>query len=81
MIRLLLWGLIAWLVYRGLRSLGGGAAARRGAGPAHGGAEDMVRCLACDLNVPKSEAVAAGAGRWACCEEHARRGAGPASRA
>lgn len=74
MIRLLLWGLVAWLLYRGLRSLGGtGAGAHRtGAGIGGGAAEDMVRCFACQLNLPKSEAIDLG-GRWACCAEHARR--------
>jgi len=75
LIRLLLLCLVGWLVYRGLRSLGSGV------GPAAPGAtartEDMVPCLACRVNLPKSEAIAVGA-QWACCAEHARRGAPPA---
>jgi uncharacterized protein len=69
--RLLFWCLIGLLLYLGLRKLGGGgrpgSARRAGASPA----EDMVRCAACGLNVPKSEALPFD-GQWACCAEHAR---------
>jgi len=80
MMRLLFWCVIGWLLYQGVRSMGRSARPGAGAGARPGQGEDMVRCCACQLNVPKSEAVAAGAGRWACCAEHARQGpsaAGP----
>lgn len=33
--------------------------------------EDMVRCQACGVNLPRSEAIMSG-GRFFCCEEHRR---------
>ena len=69
MIRLLFWALIAWLAIAGVRKLAAGAGAGRG--PARAAAEDMVRCATCQLNLPKSEAIAFEGG-WACCAEHAR---------
>jgi uncharacterized protein len=41
------------------------------------GAESMVRCEVCGLNLPQSEALAApGADprRWYCCEAHRQQG-------
>lgn len=37
--------------------------------------EPMVRCDTCGLNLPRSEALAAG-GRWYCSEDHSRRAGG-----
>lgn len=67
-LRLLAWLGAAWLIYQGLHSL-----RRRWAPPptTTRSAQAMVRCLVCGLNLPQSEAVAAGQ-RWACCVEHAR---------
>jgi len=67
--RLVFWGLIAFLVAVAVRRLAGGGQAlppRRDAP-----AEDMVRCCVCGLNLPKSEALPLD-GHWACCPEHAR---------
>ena len=36
-----------------------------------GRAEDMVSCARCGLNLPRSEALAAG-DRYYCCEAHRR---------
>lgn len=41
------------------------------------GPEPMVRCDACGLNLPQSEALAAPGSnpqRWYCCEEHRKQG-------
>lgn len=77
LIRLLLWCVVGWLAYQGIRALGRGN--RPGAAvPPAAPSEDMVRCRACQLNLPRSEAIAID-GQWACCAEHARRGA-PAAR-
>ncbi|SPE32647.1 conserved hypothetical protein [Burkholderiales bacterium] len=71
MTRLLFWCLIGLLFYLGLRKLGRGGSLGS-ARPAGGNpAEDMVRCAACGLNLPKSEALPLN-GQWACCAEHAR---------
>jgi uncharacterized protein len=73
--RLLFWCFIGWLLYAGLRRLYG-ASGGAGRGPAAAPpSEEMVRCAACGLNLPKSEALAAGAG-WACCAGHVRDGGG-----
>jgi uncharacterized protein len=73
MIRLLFWFLIAFVAVSALRKFAGAAPGRRDAAPGGAGRppEDMVRCRACGLNLPKSEAVPAG-GQWACCAQHAR---------
>lgn len=34
-------------------------------------AEDMVRCKACGVNLPRSEAILSQ-GRFYCCDEHRR---------
>lgn len=73
MARLIFWFLIGALVYAGLRKLTRGGAqgpGARGADAAGGRAEDMVRCRVCNLNLPKSEALAVGS-EWACCAQHA----------
>jgi uncharacterized protein len=38
--------------------------------------EPMVACAHCGVNVPRSEALEAAAGRFFCSEEHRRLGAG-----
>jgi uncharacterized protein len=74
--RLLFWGLMGLLFYAVLRKLAQGGDSRTGGGPRRAPgdalAEDMVRCAACGLNLPKSEGIPVD-GRWACCEEHARK--------
>lgn len=35
--------------------------------------EDMVRCKACGVNLPRSEAILSR-GEFYCCDEHRRRG-------
>jgi uncharacterized protein len=37
-------------------------------------AEDMVRCQACGVNLPRSEAILSQ-GRFYCCDEHRKSGA------
>ena len=36
--------------------------------------EDMVRCVVCKVNLPRSEAVLSQ-GKFYCCDDHRRRGA------
>ena len=79
--RVLFWLLLGVVVYAVLRSLGRagrGAGSGVGSGAAPGRApapsEDMVRCRVCGLNVPKSDALAAGPD-WYCSDEHRRIGA------
>jgi uncharacterized protein len=38
------------------------------------GAEDMVRCQVCGVNLPRSEALMSQ-GRFYCCDEHRKSGA------
>lgn len=58
--------LIVWL-------LKGGRRGGREAPPRQGrGAEDMVRCQVCGVNLPRSEALMSK-GRVYCCEEHRNR--------
>jgi uncharacterized protein len=77
--RILFWVLLGLLVYMAWRwwsvkqRLGdeqGGAKQRKKIG-----AETMVACEICGLNVPQSEALA-GNGRWSCSDEHRRLGPG-----
>jgi len=65
--RLLFWIILGAIVYALLKgwARGGAAAARRRA-PAP---ETMVRCEACGLNVPESDAITRD-GRWFCSQEH-----------
>ena len=71
--RLLFWLLLGVVVYAVLRAWGrAGTRAAPGRPPAP--SEDMVRCQVCGLNMPKSDALAAGPA-WYCSEEHRRIGA------
>ena len=74
MARLLFWILLAAAAYVVARSLSRPAVGRSPGGP--GGhdrpPETMVRCAACGLNVPQSEAHALD-GRWYCSREHLER--------
>ncbi len=70
MSRILFWLLLALAAYIGYRWWRiKQQATAAGGGPQRAKVETMVRCDACGLNVPQSEAIAAG-GRWYCCEEH-----------
>lgn len=71
LMRLLLWCGFGLLLYLGLRQLGRGSVSGPRPGAGRGGAEDMVRCRTCGLNLPKSEALPVDGG-WACSAEHAR---------
>ena len=65
--RLLFWillGVIAWAVMKNWTRAG--VRRQRPEAPA---AERMVRCEACGLNVPESDALTRG-GRWFCSREH-----------
>jgi uncharacterized protein len=66
--RLLFWiilGAIVYAVLKGWARGGGSAPARRHAAAP----ETMVRCEACGLNVPESDAFSRD-GRWFCSREH-----------
>lgn len=75
--RILFWfllGLVAYVAWRGWsakqrlqQKQGEEKGARRI------GAEPMVPCDVCGLNVPRSEALA-GSGRWYCSDDHRKRG-------
>jgi uncharacterized protein len=67
--RIFSWLMLALVVFLGTKWLKTGQkppAQRTSGAPA---AQNMVCCAQCGLNVPQSEAVAAG-GRWYCCEQH-----------
>lgn len=77
--RILFWVLLGLLVYMAWRwwsvkqrvgDQQGGAKPRKKIG-----AEPMVACEVCGLNIPQSEAHA-GNGRWYCSDEHRRLGPG-----
>lgn len=77
MARLLFWLVIGAIVYALLKgwARGGRPAPRRQEPPA---SETMVRCEACGLNLPQSDAFSRD-GRWYCSREHlAGRGGGDA---
>lgn len=71
MIRVILWAVIAWVVVTGLRRLLAAGKPDANAAAAAPAPEQMVRCAVCNLNVPRSEAIAIPVG-WACCPEHAQ---------
>jgi uncharacterized protein len=58
---------VAFRIWRGSRQRGATAPPEKAAAAG----EAMVRCDHCGLNVPKSEALAAGE-RWYCSENHRR---------
>ncbi len=66
----MLLGLVAWGVLRSWARR-----ARPPAAPAARAVEEMVRCAHCGLNLPRSEALAAGTD-WYCGEAHRRAAAG-----
>jgi predicted negative regulator of RcsB-dependent stress response len=67
-------GIAAYVAYRWWR-VSQRIEQRRTEAAANARSEAMVRCDVCGLNVPQSEALAAGE-RWYCSEGHRRRGAG-----
>lgn len=72
--RILFWLLLALVAYLGYRwwRVKRASLQRSASEPAQ--VEAMVRCAACGLNLPQSEALATD-GQWFCSEEHRRRGA------
>ncbi|MEK7737471.1 MAG: PP0621 family protein [Pseudomonadota bacterium] len=73
MFKLLLFGLLAVLVYLVLR----GAGRRRQVPPQTPPAQKMVACAYCGINLPEAESVESG-GQHYCSEQH--RGLGPLER-
>jgi uncharacterized protein len=76
--RVLFWILLGFAAYAAWRwwNIKQRIADQRDAGPGEGtgrGAEPMVPCDVCGLNVPRSEALADD-GRWYCSDEHRQRG-------
>jgi len=71
MARLLIWSLLAAVVYALVRHWSRAGAGRVGAA-AGKPPEAIVSCAACGLNVPQSEAHARD-GRWYCSREHLER--------
>jgi uncharacterized protein len=67
MVRILFWIVLALAVYAVTKSWSRAAASRRHA--ADKPSEPIVRCAACGLNVPRSEAHARGE-LWYCSREH-----------
>jgi uncharacterized protein len=67
MVRILFWIVLAVVVYAVTKSWSRAGARRTGA--ADKPPEAIVRCAACGLNVPQSEALARG-GEWYCSREH-----------
>jgi uncharacterized protein len=68
--KLLVLVLVVLVAYALVKAL---AAKSRAPGPAPGqqAGERMVPCSQCGINLPESEALAAG-GRYFCCDEHRR---------
>jgi len=66
MARLLIWILLGVVAYAVLRNWSRGGDKRVATGKVP---EAIVRCAACGLNVPQSEAHAQ-AGQWYCSREH-----------
>ena len=64
-----------WLIRRALRPKPPPAAKAEGA-PGKAIAGDLVACAHCGLNLPRGEALTAGAGVY-CSEDHARKGPAP----
>jgi len=73
--KLVLFLLIAWVAYLLLRT---GRRGRDNEAKQPVGAEAMVRCAHCGLNVPVGESLTVS-GRYYCSEEHRRLGAGTSS--
>ena len=68
--RLLFWILLGGIAYAVIKGwMQGGARGGPGPVPGKGDAESIVRCEACGLNVPESDAFSR-AGRWYCSREH-----------
>jgi uncharacterized protein len=67
MVRILFWIVLAVVVYAVMKSWSRAGARRRS--EADKAPEPIVRCAACGLNVPRSEALARG-GQWYCSREH-----------
>lgn len=72
MSKLLLFGLLGFLVYLFLRASG-----RKRRASAEPPAQQMVACAHCGLNLPETESLRAGEHHY-CCEQH--RGLGPLER-
>ncbi|TRZ69093.1 MAG: hypothetical protein D4S02_02795 [Rhodocyclaceae bacterium] len=70
MSKLLMFGLLAVIVYLILR----GAGRRQRKPPSAPPAQSMVACAHCGLHLPESESLKSG-GQHYCCEQH--RGLGP----
>jgi uncharacterized protein len=64
---LLVLGVVAYFLWRGLRRENGRSAGKDAAP----GGERMVDCSQCGIHLPLSEAVS-GDGRYFCCDEHRR---------
>jgi len=71
MARLLIWILLAVVVYAVVRNWSR-AGAKRARAATDQAPEAIVACAACGLNVPQSEAHVR-AGRWYCSREHLER--------
>jgi uncharacterized protein len=65
--------LVVWLLRRALRGPADGPPPAAGGGPGAASQGELVSCAHCGVNLPRSEARAAG-GRHYCSEEHWRAG-------
>jgi len=74
LIRLIIFGLIFWLLYRTVQRLLNKPPSPQSQQPRKVTSTDMVRCAHCGIHIPKSEALQRD-GRNYCSEEH--RDAGP----
>lgn len=73
MAKLLLVVALAYLVYRLVRYYAKSLPGQADPAKPKPSQEDMVRCSACGVHVPKSEGILA-AGKYYCSEEHRRAG-------
>jgi len=68
--KLLVLVLVVLVAYAFVKALAAKSRPSRGAPKQHAG-ERMVPCSQCGINLPESEALAAGA-HYFCCDEHRR---------
>lgn len=74
LIRLIIFGLIFWLLYRTVQRLLNKPESPQPQQPRKVTSTDMVRCAYCGIHIPKNEALERD-GHYYCSEEH--RDAGP----
>jgi len=70
LVRLILIGVVVWVVLQALRRILGFLNPPKSP-PPPGSTQNMVRCARCGLHLPEAEAIKER-GEYYCCEEHRR---------